>query len=162
VRAVDAGLLCFAVNRYAAEHARASRLLEELANGDAPWALPWPAVHEFLALVTHPHTVARPLRPLDAWGFVAELAHGPLVRWLGPTARHAAVLESVLAGLDADTPAPAALELAVVLREHGVGEVLSTDRELARFAFLTVRNPLRDEAFRLDDPPARRYRRLRP
>src|SRR5262245_30758734 len=48
VIAVDAGLLALAVNRYSPEHARAAELLESLANGDAEWALPWSAVHEFL------------------------------------------------------------------------------------------------------------------
>ena len=57
--AVDASLLAYAVNRFAPEHPRAARVMEALVNGDAPWALPWPAVHAFLELVTHPHAVVQ-------------------------------------------------------------------------------------------------------
>ena len=70
--AVDSSILAYASNRFAPQHVRAARVLEGLANGDIPWALPWTVVHEFLHLVTHPHAVARPLRPADAWGFVAR------------------------------------------------------------------------------------------
>src|SRR5262249_54026211 len=68
--AIDAGLLVLGVNRWAPEHARAAELLESLANGDREWALPWSAVHEFLAFVTHPYAVARVLGPDAAWGFI--------------------------------------------------------------------------------------------
>ena len=60
--AVDTSVLAYAINRYAPEHRRATQVLEDLANGEVPWALPWSVVHEFLGLVTHPHTVARPLK----------------------------------------------------------------------------------------------------
>jgi predicted nucleic acid-binding protein len=146
--AVDASLLAYAVNRYAPEHARASGLVEELANGDLPWAVAWPSLHAFVAIVTHPHAVARPLRPADAWGFVESLLASPSVRALGPTDRHAAVVRELLAGFPPGAPgddALALLETAAVLREHGVRELLGTDRRLRRFGFLDARDPLRGE-----------------
>ena len=66
--AIDTSLLAYAINRYAPEHGRAAAALEALASGDTPWGVPWPVVHEFLGLVTHPHRVARVLRARDAWG----------------------------------------------------------------------------------------------
>jgi hypothetical protein len=161
MRAVDSGVLACAVNRFAPEHARASRVLEELAGGDVPWALPWPAAHEFLALVTHPHVVARPLAAADALGFLDELLKSASARPLGPTERHAAVLAEVLAMMPAGPGVPGGLELAVVLREHGVRELLSADRGMRRFPFLTVRDPLHGAAWNATEPPERRYRRLR-
>lgn len=158
---MDASLLAYAVNRGAPEHARASRVLEDLANGDLPWAVPWPAAHEFLRLVTHAHGVARPLAAADAWGFLAELGSSPLLRWLGPTERHGAVLAEVLGMLPGPPPAPPGLELAVVLREHGVRELLTTDRGMRAFPFLAVRDPIHGEPWAPDAPPGRRYRRLR-
>lgn len=161
MRAVDASLLAYAVNRYAPEHVRAAAALEELANGDRPWALPWPVVHEFLARVTHPHAVARALRPADAWAFVEELARSASLRWLGPTDRHAAVAREVLALVAGDAPGwPAGFETAVVLREHGVRELLSSDRGMRRFRFLDVRDPVHGELWTPSEPPARRYRTL--
>src|ERR1044072_8464836 len=89
VIAVDTGLLVLAVNRHTPEHARAATLLESLAHGGAEWALPWSAVHEFLAFVTHPHAVAHVLGPEDAWGFIESLAASSSLSFLGTTARDA-------------------------------------------------------------------------
>ena len=160
--ALDASLLAYAVNRHVPEHGRAAAVLEALVNGDAPWALPWPAVHEFLALVTHPHAVARVLRPADAWSFVTEVLESPGVRMLGPTDRHPAVVAEVLALAPPGERLGTGFELAVLLREHGVREVLSTDRALRRFRFLTVRDPVHGELWAPGEPPGRRYRVLSP
>lgn len=161
MRAVDASLLAYSINRYAPEHARAAAALEELANGERPWALPWPAVHEFLASVTHPHAVARALRPADAWAFVEELGRSASLRWLGATERHAAAAAEVLELVaDAGAGWPTGFETAVVLREHGVRELLSADRGMRRYRFLDVRDPVHGELWTPADPPARRYRTL--
>lgn len=159
--ALDADLLAYAVNRFAPEHARAAHVVEELVNGERPWALPWPAVYEALRLLTHPHAVARPLRASDAWSFLGLVAASPMVRLLGPTERHAATLVEVLGGVAADRGLPAGLETAVVLREHGVRELLSADAGMRRYAFLTVVDPLRAAGWSAAAPPARRYRVLR-
>ena len=46
---------------------RARTLLSDLAEGRAPWAIPWPCVYEFLRLVTHPR-VFHPPMPSDSAG----------------------------------------------------------------------------------------------
>lgn len=158
--ALDASLLAYAVNRFAPEHPRASRVVEDLANGEFPWALPWPAVHEFLGFVTHPHAVARPLQPGDAWAFVESLLASPSLRLLAPTDRHAAVLVEILAAAAGGPGGLDGLETAVVLREHGVRELLSSDRGMRRFGFLTVHDPVHGEPWSSEARPARRYRRL--
>lgn len=159
--ALDATVLAYAVNRHAPEHPRAARVVEDLANGDAPWALPWPAVHDFLDFVTHPHTVVRPLGATDAWAFVERLLASPSVRSLGPTERHAAVLAEVMAGSPAGSAGLAGLQVAVILREHGVRELLSSDRGMRRYGFLSVRDPLHGEPWTPKTAPLRRYRVLR-
>ena len=158
--ALDTGILAYAVNRHAPEHPRAVRVVEDLVNGELPWALPWSVVHEFLRFVTHPHVAPRPLRASDAWGFVGQLVAGPSVRTLGPTERHAQVLVEVM-GMAPAGPLPARLETAILLREHGIRELLSTDRSLRRFPFLAVRDPLRGEPWTPESPPLRRYRALK-
>src|SRR5262249_28904251 len=146
--AVDAGLLVLAANRWAPEHARAASLLESLAEGERPWALTWSAVHEFVGFVTHPHAVARPLAPGEAWAFVESLAERASRRCLGPTARHAAACAEVLALREPGTGLPGSFATAATLREHGVRELLSTDPDMVRWRFLDVADPLRDEAWR--------------
>jgi predicted nucleic acid-binding protein len=162
MRALDTSLLAYAANRHAPEHARATEVVETLANGETPWALPWPVVHEFLHLVTHPHAVARALAPADAWAFVEALLTSHSVRVLAPTEAHAGALAELLAALPADAAVPHGLEVAVVLREHGVRELLSADRGMRGFAFLSVRDPVHGAAWSPAERPARRYRVLRP
>jgi hypothetical protein len=159
--ALDADLLAYAVNRYAPEHPRAAQVVEELVNGPRPWALPWPVVHETLRLLTHPHAVARPLSAADAWGFLGLVASSPNVRLLAPTERHGVILAEVLGSAATERGLPAGLETAVVLREHGVRELLSADAGMRRYPFLTVVDPLRTPGWSPGAPPARRYRVLR-
>ncbi len=160
--AVDTGLLAHAVNRYSPEHAHAADLLESLANGEAPWALPWSVVHEFLELVTHPHSVARALGPADAWAFIESLAASPSLRFLGPGPGHAEACTEVLALRDADAAhgLDPSFATAVLLREHGVRELLSTDPGLRQWRFLDVRDPLHGEPWKPDERPGRRYQTL--
>ena len=160
--ALDTSVLAYAVNRFVPEHSRAARVVEDLANGDQPWALPWSVVHEFLRLVTHTHSAARALRPSDAWAFAGELIASPTVRLLAPTDRHANVLVEVLGMASESTGLPAGLETAVLLREHGIRELLSADRGMRRYGFLTVRDPMRGEPWTPTEKPARRYRVLTP
>jgi predicted nucleic acid-binding protein len=162
VIAVDTSLLAYAINRQVPEHGRAAAVLDSLVNDEAPWALPWLVVHEFLVQVTHPHAVARVLRPGDAWSFVTEILESPGVRTLGPTTRHAEVVSEVLGFAPPGEHLTAGFELAVVLREHGVREVLSADRALRRFRFLTVRDPVHGELWTPQERPERRHRVLRP
>ena len=58
---------------------------------------------EFLSFVTHPHAVARVLGPNDAVGFIESLAASPVLRFLGPTERHAEACAEVLALRDPAT-----------------------------------------------------------
>jgi hypothetical protein len=158
---VDASLLAFAANRGSPEHLRAAPVLESLVGGEAPWALPWSAAHQFVRLVTHPHAVACVLAPGDAWGFVDRLLQSRSIRLLGPTERHARVAAEVLAALTFPAGLPAGFETAVLLREHGVREVLSAERAMRRFTFLVVRDPVHGPPWVPGERPARRYRVLR-
>src|SRR5881396_1074820 len=71
--AVDTNLLVYAHREDATWHKEAGSNLLELANGNERWAIPWPCVHEFLAIVTHPRIYAPPtplnraLDQVDAW-----------------------------------------------------------------------------------------------
>jgi len=159
--AVDTSVLALAVNRHAPDHPRAAAALEALVNGDEPWALPWPVVAEFVALVTHPHGTPRPLSGGEALGYVRELLASASVIALGPTDRHADTLAALLAGTEPDSGMPPGLVVAAVLREHGVRELLTADRGMRRYAFLDLVDPLHGERWQPGGPPARRHRRLR-
>jgi len=70
VIAVDTNILVYAHREDSTWHEAAYARLTE---GRAAWAIPWPCLHEFLAIVTHPK-IYRPPSPLetalaqvDAW-----------------------------------------------------------------------------------------------
>jgi predicted nucleic acid-binding protein len=139
---------------------RAARALEELAASGHPWALPWSAAEEFVALVSHPHAVARALDPGEAWAFVEALLASPSANPLPPTERHARVAAEVLELAGSDAVRTPGFATAVLLREHGVGELLSARRDMRRFPFLVVRDPLHGPVWSAGERPTRRYRRL--
>ena len=108
-----------------------------------------------------PHAVARTLTAGEAWGFVERLLESEAVELLLPTRDHVRVLGEVLAALGPGGGIPAGLETAVVLREHGVRELLSADPAMRRFPFLSVRDPVHGPPWTPEEKVARRYRVLR-
>ena len=60
--AVDTNLLVYAHRADSAFHVRADQVVAELAEGRASWAIPWPCLYEFYAIVTHPK-IYRPPTP---------------------------------------------------------------------------------------------------
>jgi predicted nucleic acid-binding protein len=71
--AVDTNVLVYAHRRDSEWHAPAERVMRSLAGDVAPWAIPWPCLHEFLAIATHPSIydpptpLGRALDQIDAW-----------------------------------------------------------------------------------------------
>ncbi len=85
--AVDTNLLVYAHREDSPWHGRAFELVRALAEGAAPWAIPWPCLHEFLAVVTHPRIFDPPtpleiaLDQVEAWiasPSLVLLAEGPM------------------------------------------------------------------------------------
>ena len=63
--AVDTNILVYAHREDSEWHAAAAGRITALAEGQGPWAIPWPCVHEFLAVATHPR-IFNPPTPLAA------------------------------------------------------------------------------------------------
>ena len=71
--AVDTNLLVYSHRSDSPFHLAAKELIESLRTQPAPWAIPWPCIHEFVSIVTHPKVFKAPT-PLatsfacvDAW-----------------------------------------------------------------------------------------------
>ncbi len=140
--AIDTNVLVYAHREDSSFHEAAARCLLTLAEGRAPWALPWPCVHEFFAIATHPRIynpptpAARALEQIDAW------LESPSLVLLTETEGHWPTLRPLLqqgriAGLAVHDARIAALCL-----QHGVRELWSADRDFGRFPALRVVNPL--------------------
>lgn len=140
--AVDTNLLVYAHRADAVWHDRADAFLAALAEGGARWAVPWPCVHEFVAIVTHPR-IYDPPTPLDiALDQVAAWLEAPHVELLGEAPGYWQVLDDLLRAGRIVGPAVHDARIAALCLHHGVDELLTADRDFGRFAGLRARNPL--------------------
>ncbi len=140
--AVDTNLLVYAHREDSPFHQRARQCIDTLAEGKGSWAIPWPCIHEFLAIATHPR-IYRPASPLDvAVDQVDAWLESPTVTLLGESEQHWPRLkELVTAGLIAG-PRVHDARIAALCLQHGVRTLWSADRDFSRFPALLVSNPL--------------------
>ncbi len=140
MQAVDTNVLVYSEIISSAHHRAARRLLTDLAEGPAAWAIPWPCVYEFLRVITHPRVFSPPV-PLDlALHDLAQILASPTLVLLSETARHAEVMATVTkqAGVTGNLIHDA--HIAALCIEHGVSELITGDRDFSRFP-LRVANP---------------------
>ena len=138
---VDANLLLYAANRAAPEHEQARSWLDGHLNGTIRVGLPWPSLLAFVRIASNPAIVRHPVTPLEAWRQIKEwLARD--VAWIPlPTAKHAEVLEDLLALRVMTSRLVPDAHLAALAIEHGL-TLCSTDGDFARFPGLKWENPL--------------------
>ena len=140
--AVDSNILIYAHRRDSPWHDRAAERVRELAQGRAAWALPWPCLHEFLAIVTHPRIYAPPSTMKQAADQVEAWLAAPTVTLIGEAEDHWPVLRSLLEASRAVGPRVHDARVAAVCLAHGVRELWTADRDFSGFPDLVVRNPL--------------------
>jgi hypothetical protein len=144
VIAVDTNILVYAHREDSEWHAIAFEKLAELAEGRTAWAIPWPCIHEFLAIVTHPKIyspptpLARAIDQIDAW------IESPSLVLLAESPLHWEQLRGLLTAGKINGPQVHDARVAALCLQHGVKQLWSADRDFGRFSALTVSNPLID------------------
>ncbi len=140
--AIDTNLLVYAHREDSAWHQAAHDVLRDLAEGRGRWGLPWPCVHEFLAIVTHPRIYAPPTPVHRALDQVSAWLESPSVVLLAEADGYWPVLHDILAAGRVVGPQVHDARIAALCRFHGIRELWSADRDFTRFRGLTVVNPL--------------------
>lgn len=141
---VDTNILLYAANGDAAEHRMAVDFITRAATSVEQWYLTEGILYEFLRVTTHPKVFPRPLAWRDAMDFLVPFLTAPSFRILTAEERHWHLLETMLAELT--HPAGNLLfdvRTAVLMREHGVRTIYTTDTDFLQFPGLEVVNPLR-------------------
>ena len=139
--AVDTNFLVYARRPESIHHREAKRRLTELAEGLRPWAIPWPCVYEFLRVVTHPRVFKPPTLLERALEDIDRLFDAPAIVLLGEGPTHRAHLRHAVEAGRATGNIMHDAHIAALLREHGVREFWTTDKDFHRFHGIAVRNP---------------------
>jgi hypothetical protein len=140
VIAVDTNILVYAHRGDSAFHEAAVEVVRDLAEGSRSWAVPWPCLHEFLAIVTHPRIydpptpVDRALTQVEAW------LDAPTLVLLAESPDHWPQLRSLVAAGATGARVHDA-RIAALCAGSGVTELWTADRDFSRFPVRTV-NPL--------------------
>lgn len=142
--AVDTNVLVHAHREDAEWHEAAERALQQLAEGRGPWAIPWPCIHEFLAIVTHPKIFAPPTPIERALEQVRAWLESPTLVLLAEGGGYWPVLERVVRQGKATGPRVHDARIAALCELYGTAQLWTADRDFGRFPDLAVGNPLVD------------------
>ena len=143
--AVDTNILVYAHREDSSFHDAADTCIAQLAESGVPFALPWPCLHEFLAIVTHPR-IYKPPTPLeDALEQVECWLEAPGLILLGEHSTYWAGLKSLLLKGQIAGPQVHDARIAALCLLYGVKTLWTADRDFSRFGALKTKNPLLDE-----------------
>lgn len=140
--AVDTNILVYAHRGDSPHHAQAAQAVRELAGSRSTWAIPWPCLHEFLAVVTHPRIYRPPSSAAVAVEAVEALLGLPNLRVLSETSDHAPILARLLRAPGVVGPKVHDARIAAICLGHGVDSLWSADRDFSWFPEMRVVNPL--------------------
>ena len=140
--AVDTNLLVFAHRGNAPGHQAALAALQPLIEGTSPWALPWPCVHEFISIATHPG-IYKPASTLsEALVFLESLFDSPQLHLLAESPGYFEKLRELALAARLSGPRIHDARIAALCLHHGVSELWTADRDFSMFPKLKTRNPL--------------------
>ncbi|MGA2197967.1 MAG: TA system VapC family ribonuclease toxin [Bryobacteraceae bacterium] len=141
--AVDTNILVYAHRRDSEWFQPASAAIRGLAEGAVPWFIPWPCVHEFLAIVTNPR-IYKPPTPLSAAIRQVEFwMESPSLRLIGELEDYWRQLAATLTAAKVKGGAVHDARVAAICAAHGVRELWTVDRDFSRFTAIRAVNPFR-------------------
>jgi toxin-antitoxin system PIN domain toxin len=142
VIAVDSNILVYAHREDSPWHAAALRAVTSLAEGRSAWAIPWPCLHEFLAIVTHPRIYRPPTQLAAAIDQISAWLESPTLVTLAENEMYWDTLQECLVSARIAGPQVHDARVAALCLAHGVRPLWTHDRDFGRYASLEVRNPL--------------------
>ncbi|MEA2001606.1 MAG: TA system VapC family ribonuclease toxin [Actinomycetota bacterium] len=140
--AVDTNLLVYSHRRDSEFHEAAHASLQQLAESRSSWAIPWPCVHEFLAIVTHARIYDPPTPLEQALAQVEAWLDSPSLVVLSETADYWSELRNTLSNAGVTGAKIHDARVATLCIASGVRTLWTADRDFSRFADLQVQNPL--------------------
>jgi uncharacterized protein len=139
VLAVDTNVLVYAHRKDSAFHGTAAKVVADLAQSAATWAIAWPCIHEFYSVVTHPRIYTPPSEPRQAIAQIDAWLSSPSLIMLAESDSHWRTLSAALAAGEVRGALVHDARVAAICADHGVREIISQDRDFSRFPGLRVR-----------------------
>ncbi len=139
--AVDTNILIYAHRKDSPWHEMAFCQLKRLAEEGNLWSIPWPCIHEFLAISTHlkifspPSTLKQAIDQVDAW------ISSPSLKVIGEADNYWELLKKTLSDGKVVGPMVHDMRIASICLEHGISELWTADRDFSRSRIRVV-NPL--------------------
>lgn len=140
--AVDTNLLIYAHRRDSPWYERASASIRGLAGSPSPWAIPWPCLHEFISIASHPKIYTPPTSIADTLQQVQFWLDSPSVVLLSEEKSYWKTLQALALTGQIRGPIIHDAKIAALCLTHGVRELWTADRDFSRFPALRTRNPL--------------------
>ncbi len=140
--AVDSNLLIYAHREESEFHKAAKEIIDGLRHSPAPWAIPWPCVHEFIGIVTHTNIYKPPTALKSALEAIDSLAAGENLHFLSESPGYFEKLRDLALTAKLSGPRIHDARIAALCWHHGVRELWTADRDFSLFPQIKTRNPL--------------------
>ena len=140
--ATDTNILVYAHRSDSEWYEQACSSMRSLVEGRVSWGIPWPCIHEFMAIVTHPRIYRPPSTTEQAIEQVDTWLESPVAVLLAESESHWAILKEQLVAGRIKGPMIHDARIAALCIGHGVTEFWTADRDFSRLPMLPTRNPL--------------------
>ena len=140
--AVDTNILVYWHRADSQFHSKAKTVMEGLRNSSDSWAIPWPCIHEFIGIVTHPKIYFQPTTLSVAFATIDSWLAGGRLQLLSEGETYFGKLRELATTAKIGGPRIHDARIAAICLAHGVSEFWSYDRDFRGFPTLTVKNPL--------------------
>ena len=139
--AIDTNILVYAHRADSPYHKTSASAIKRLAEGTAPWAIPWPCVHEFLSVSTNAR-IFDPPSPADIAVQQVEIwMESPSVHLLHETPGYWNQLRTAFLTGKLSGPKVHDARIHAICLANGVREIWSADRDFSRMRGLAIVNP---------------------
>ena len=132
--AVDTNILIYAHRSESDRHQICEERLRLIAENDVPWGLPVFCIAEFVRVTTHLRVFSPPTPLSVALDFVDHLLESPSSRLLLPGSNYLSVFRRMSEAAHVSGNLAFDAQIAAVCMEHGVSELVTADRDFARFS----------------------------
>jgi toxin-antitoxin system PIN domain toxin len=140
--AVDTNILVYAHRTDSPFFKQAEKTIIDVVNAGTTWAIPWPCLHEFFGIITHPRIYKMPTPRTMALAQIENLVSCPTLEIISETPDHWPVFKKLISVGSIDGPRVHDAKIAAICLENAVSKLLSCDRDFSRFKELKTLNPL--------------------